>query len=97
MDQRVLLPRLMLARRNPRELPLPLRRRSVIPDFMCLPILASSVIDLFYQQQTVEESDEDEEILSLKDRLAAYNLDSSPDNGGSKHSTMPFFCTKIYM
>ncbi|WOK99049.1 DNA topoisomerase 2-like [Canna indica] len=32
------------------------------------------------KKQTVEESDEDEDILALKDRLAAYNLDSSPDN-----------------
>ncbi|WOK99050.1 DNA topoisomerase 2-like [Canna indica] len=32
------------------------------------------------KKQTVEESDEDEDIIALKDRLAAYNLDSSPDH-----------------
>ncbi|XP_074575235.1 DNA topoisomerase 2-like [Curcuma longa] len=32
--------------------------------------------------------DEDEEILALKDRLAAYNLDSSPDNGGMETDTV---------
>ncbi|XP_042412378.1 DNA topoisomerase 2-like isoform X1 [Zingiber officinale] len=40
------------------------------------------------KQQTVEESDEDEEILALKDRLAAYNLDSSPDNGAMETDTV---------
>ena len=35
---------------------------------------------LFYNAQVVvEEEDEDDEVLALKDRLAAYNLDSSPD------------------
>ena len=30
----------------------------------------------------VAESDEDEEVLALKNQLAAYNLDSSPDQSG---------------
>ncbi|XP_042389324.1 DNA topoisomerase 2-like isoform X3 [Zingiber officinale] len=40
------------------------------------------------KQQTVEESDEEEEILALKDRLAAYNLDSSPDHGAMETDTL---------
>ncbi|XP_074575291.1 DNA topoisomerase 2-like [Curcuma longa] len=40
------------------------------------------------KKQTVEESDEEEEILALKDRLAAYNLDSSPDHGAMETDTL---------
>ncbi|URE10379.1 hypothetical protein MUK42_03933 [Musa troglodytarum] len=32
------------------------------------------------KQRVVVESDEDDDVLALKDRLAAYNLDSSPDH-----------------
>lgn len=46
------------------------------------------------------ESDEDDEILALKDRLAAYNLDSSPDQSGMLSSIITSFpislsCCKI--
>ncbi|XP_038974184.1 DNA topoisomerase 2-like [Phoenix dactylifera] len=35
------------------------------------------------KKAAVVESDEDEEVLALKDRLAAYNLDSSPDQSAA--------------
>ncbi|KAL5543375.1 hypothetical protein UlMin_007159 [Ulmus minor] len=37
----------------------------------------------------VEEEDEDDEVLALKDRLAAYNLDSSPDKSADMETEAP--------
>ncbi|CAB4268140.1 unnamed protein product [Prunus armeniaca] len=34
-------------------------------------------------------SDDDDEVLELKDRLAAYNLDSSPENSAGKETEVP--------
>lgn len=45
--------------------------------------VTSAVITFPYQQEkptlVLNDDDEDDEVLELKERLAAYNLDSSPD------------------
>lgn len=37
------------------------------------------------------EDDDDEELLDLKERLARYNLNSSPENSTGKRSSFSFY------
>lgn len=49
-------------------------------------------VSSFYQQErstlvlTDDDGDDDDEVLELKERLAAYNLESSPDHSAGKYN-----------